>query len=122
MIVCDVLARDGGKGVRTLYVCHVTAMATNSTQSPLQARKQRANARNRPDQWMGKLTRDPKTERDADSALRSRTGKRATDQGLLSITLDDYLKLVKWTARSLRTGQRKTIPKNLDRTPATNSG
>ncbi len=63
---------------------------------------------------MGKLTRDPKTERDADSALRSCTGKRATDQGLLSITLDDYLTLVKWTARLLRTGRRQTITKNLE--------
>ncbi len=63
---------------------------------------------------MGKLTRDPKVKRDEDSSLRSRTGKRATDQGLLSITLDDYLKLLKWTARLLRTGRRQTIPKNLE--------
>ncbi len=34
--------------------------------------------------------------------------------GLLSISLKDYLKLLKWTARLWRSGQRHTIPKNLE--------
>ena len=44
----------------------------------------------------------------------SRTGRRASDQGLLSITLDDYLKLLKCTSQLLTSGQRQTIPKDLE--------
>ena len=80
----------------------------------LEARGQRANARNRADGWLGVLTWDRKTERDADRLLLSRTGRRASDQGLLSITLDEYLKLLKWTARLLTSGQRQKIPVDLE--------
>jgi len=43
----------------------------------------------------------------------SRTGRRASEQGLLTITLDDYLKLLRWSARAIQSGQRRTIPRNL---------
>ncbi len=43
----------------------------------------------------------------------SRSGRRASDMGVLPISLDDYLKLLKWTARLLRSGERTTIPKDL---------
>ncbi len=32
---------------------------------------------------------------------------------MLTITLDDYLKLLKWSARAITSGQRQTIPRNL---------
>ncbi len=43
----------------------------------------------------------------------SRTGRRASDLGLLPITLSNYVQLLQWTAVQLGSGQRDTIPVDL---------
>ncbi|MFO7906770.1 MAG: hypothetical protein R6U98_29210, partial [Pirellulaceae bacterium] len=43
----------------------------------------------------------------------SRTGRRASDMGILPMSLDSYVRLLDWTARMLRSGDRSTIPKDL---------
>ena len=51
---------------------------------------------------------------DLQSNVRSATGRRASDKGLLSIRLDDYLQLLDFTGRQLRTDNKGTIPGHLD--------
>ncbi|MEZ6104069.1 MAG: hypothetical protein R3E01_34445 [Pirellulaceae bacterium] len=43
----------------------------------------------------------------------SQTGKRASDMGILPMTLTHYIKLVDWAGRMIRTGKRGRIPKGL---------
>ena len=50
---------------------------------------------------------------DEETRYQSRSGRRASDHGLLSISLDDYLRLLDWTGRQLRHGKRGAIPKSL---------
>ena len=89
-----------------------TAVHT-SIYARLQAQSQRKNASNRADGWLGELTLQPEKKANESLANSSRSGRRASDMGILPMSLDDYLKLLKWTARLLRSGQRKTIPKDL---------
>jgi hypothetical protein len=85
-----------------------------SIYSRLQAKKRRKNARNREDGWMAELTLRPECKEDEEWAYKSRTGRRASDLGVLPISLDSYLELLKWTARELQSGERQTIPKHLE--------
>ena len=62
---------------------------------------------------MAELTLRPERKADESLAYTSRSGRRASDLGILPMRLEDYLKLLKWTARLLRSGQRSTIPKDL---------
>jgi len=80
----------------------------------IQAMTQRANARDRADGWLGELTLREGTLEDETIAYSSRWGRRASDLGLLPISLENYLKLLEWTARQLRSGQRSTIPADLE--------
>jgi len=80
----------------------------------LQAQGQRANAKDRADGWLGNLTWNPTHEHGAPGNTSSRTGRRASDQGLLSISLDDYVKLLKWTLQLLRTEGQQKIPADLE--------
>ena len=78
----------------------------------IQGRSQRS-LKNRVDGWLCELTlRDGPLE-GLDSEYRSRSGRRASDQGLLSIRLEDYLQLLDWTGRQQRPGKRGAIPKSL---------
>ena len=43
----------------------------------------------------------------------SQTGKRASDMGILPMTLMHYIKLLDWLGRLMRTGKRGRIPKGL---------
>ncbi len=79
----------------------------------LQAHGQRKQAGNRPDGWLGELTLRPERKGDEALADGSRTGRRASDLGLLPITLPNYVQLLQWTAAQLRSGQRDTIPADL---------
>jgi hypothetical protein len=79
----------------------------------LQADGLRKNAHARPDAWLGELTLQPERKADEVLAYASRTGRRASDRGLLPISLADYVKLLKWTAQLLQSGQRSTIPPDL---------
>ncbi len=80
----------------------------------LEAQSQRKNARDRADGWMAELTLRPERKTDEALCYASRSGRRASDLGVLPISLEDYLKLFRWTARLLKSGQRSTIPKDLE--------
>ncbi len=80
----------------------------------LEAQSQRKDARNRADGWMAELTLRPERKADEALAYSSRSGRRASDLGVLPISLQDYLKLLTWTARLLQSGQRSKIPKDLE--------
>lgn len=79
----------------------------------IKAQSKRRNARDRADGWMAELTLRPENKTDESLAYSSHTGRRASDLGVLPMKLADYVKLLKWTAELLRSGQRKTIPKDL---------
>ena len=75
---------------------------------------QEVAAEERRDGWLCELTLDEGLARDLQSNVRSATGRRASDKGLLSIRLDDYLQLLDFTGRQLRTDNKGTIPADLD--------
>ena len=79
----------------------------------LQAQGLQKNAADRPDGWLGELTLLPERKTDATWADSSRTGHRASDLGLLPVSLENYVRLLHWTAHQLRSGQRTTIPADL---------
>ena len=79
----------------------------------LQAQGLRENAANRPDGWLGAFTLQPERKADETWADFSRTGRRASDLGLLPISLENYVRLLEWTAQQLRSGQHDTIPADL---------
>jgi hypothetical protein len=79
----------------------------------LQAQGLRKNAADRPDGWLGELTLPPERKVDEVLADASRTGRRASDLGILPVSLEDYVRLLKWTAKQLKSGRRDTIPADL---------
>jgi hypothetical protein len=79
----------------------------------LQSQGLRKNAAHRPDGWLGEFTLQPERKADEGLADGSRTGRRASDLGILPVTLADYVRLLRWTAEELRSGRRDTIPADL---------
>ncbi|MFO7904980.1 MAG: hypothetical protein R6U98_20110, partial [Pirellulaceae bacterium] len=79
----------------------------------IQAQTQRKNARDRADGWMAELTVQPENTATHPLADTSRTGRRASDMGILPMSLDSYQRLLDWTARLIQSGERSTIPKDL---------
>lgn len=69
--------------------------------------------RNSPDGWMAELTLDERHEGEQTRSLRSRTGRRASDKGFLSLTLEPYLELLDCTGRQIRSDKRGAIPAHL---------
>ena len=86
----------------------------SSAYQRIQALNQRKTARDRADGWLGELTWQDKDAADEQTALSSRTGRRASDLGLLPISVEDYLRLLTWSARQLRSGQRDQVPRDLE--------
>jgi hypothetical protein len=67
-----------------------------------------------PDGWLGELTiQEGPGASESEWNLRSRTGRRASDKGLLPMTLEKYLELLDWTGRQLREGKSGVIPDSL---------
>ena len=65
------------------------------------------------DAWLGKLSTVPVDATAANYQTRSRSGRRASDKGLLELTLDQYLELLDWTGRQLHAGKSGVIPGHL---------
>jgi hypothetical protein len=65
------------------------------------------------DGWLCELTLREGSRADVDGQYRSRSGRRASDLGLLPVGLDEYLQLLDWTGRQVRGGKRGAIPKTL---------
>jgi hypothetical protein len=71
-------------------------------------------AKEAPDGWLGELTiEEGPGAFESEWNLRSRTGRRASDKGLLPLTLEKYLELLDWTGRQLHEGKRGVIPAHL---------
>lgn len=79
----------------------------------LMAESQPQESPQRADGWMAELTLRPECKAEWEMAYRSHSGRRASDLGVLPITLADYVKLLKWTAALLKSGERTKIPKDL---------
>ena len=62
------------------------------------------------DDWLAEFTR---TESNRDLEQPSASGRRATDQGLLPISLDEYLQILDCVGRQERPGKRGKIPENV---------
>jgi REP element-mobilizing transposase RayT len=82
------------------------------TSTPEQLRERRKAAAKRKgrkiprDGWLAPMTLNPR----AHGPLAHKQGLRASDKGFLSITLEEYLKLLDWTGRQGRPDKRGTIP------------
>ena len=60
--------------------------------------------------WLAPIPLEPKRQ-----AVRSKkTVRRASNKGLLSMGLGDYLQLLDWTGRQIRIGKRGAMPANLE--------
>ena len=62
-----------------------------------------------PDDWLAPLTLQDDHLGDVPCA----SGSRASDKGLLSMSLDQYLQLLDWAGRELQAGKRGAIPADL---------
>jgi len=65
------------------------------------------------DRWLCELTLDEGAQADVSQDVCSETPWRASDKGLLPISLDDYLKLLDWTGRQVRQDKKGSIPSEL---------
>ncbi len=90
----------------------------------IQSRQQRESASDRqdegtpsadksPDGWLCELTLDEQAAVDAPGMLHSATQRRASDKGLIPVSLDDYLQLLDASGRIVRSGQAGAIPDHL---------
>ena len=77
------------------------------------AARQPKNSPRRADGWMAEFTVPPERKADEKWAEKSRTGRRASDLGVLELSLNDYEKLLNWTIQQFRSGERSTIPRDL---------
>ena len=65
-----------------------------------------------PDGWLCELTLDPRAIAYTGRS-QSKSPWRASDKGLLPISLDDYLELLDWSGRQVRSDKRGAIPGHL---------
>lgn len=72
------------------------------------AAKQKSTAQHN-DRWLAPLT----LQADHLGDVPCKSGERASDKGLLSMTLDEYLELLDWSGRQLRANKRGAIPNHL---------
>ena len=77
-------------------------------QARMEGRERKPRVR-RVDRWLAPLT----LERDQLGEMPAKDGFRASDKGLLPMSLDDYLRLLDWAGRAERRGKRGAIPAEL---------
>jgi hypothetical protein len=65
------------------------------------------------DGWLCELTLREGPYEDREGKTRSRSGRRASDLGLIGIKLDDYLRLLDWSGRQVRQDKPGAIPADL---------
>ena len=68
---------------------------------------------NSPDGWLCELTIDERADTNSERHFTSATSMRASDKGLLSIRLEDYLELLDSTGRMVRDNKSGSIPTHL---------
>lgn len=118
---CREITHDAGLLVAGLYV-DLNLLRAGEAQTPetsvytsawFRIQSRQASAKNSPsqpnDSWLAALT----LQADHLGDVPCLSGKRASDKGLLSMTLDDYLQLLDWSGRQLRANKRGAIPANL---------
>ncbi len=66
-----------------------------------------------PDGWMCELTLDERVPLDDPRWLTSASSRRASDKGLLPMSLDDYLQLLDTSGRMVREGKSGSIPNHV---------
>ena len=66
-----------------------------------------------PDGWMCELTIDERTPTNCPTRLRSPTARRASDKGMLGISIKEYLQLLDATGRVIREDKSGAIPNSL---------
>jgi hypothetical protein len=98
--------------MQTIPQAEAATILTNSTPEQLKERRKAASKRKGPriprDGWLAPLTLNPR----AHGPLVHRQGLRASDKGFLSLSLEDYLKLLDWTGRQGRPDKRGKIPED----------
>jgi hypothetical protein len=65
------------------------------------------------DGWMCKLSLHQGLDADVRQGQTSATPWRASDRGILSMSLDEYLELLDWSGRTVREGKSGSIPNHL---------
>ena len=66
-----------------------------------------------PDGWLTELTLSHGLDANVQDGLRSESGRRASDKGILDVNRDQYLNLLDFTGRQLRSDKYGAIPQDL---------
>jgi hypothetical protein len=92
----------------------VARSASGLAKDPLAAEQEPSSTGEMPaDDWLCPLALDQELAADVRNGGPSVTPWRASDKGLLSMTLEEYLSLLDWTGREIRADQRNAIPAEL---------
>ncbi len=114
---CDRIEALKGKEIessaaamQTISQAEAATILKTSTPDQLKERRKAAAKRKGPkiprDGWLAPMTLNPR----AHGPMAHKQGLRASDKGFLSISLEDYLKLLDWTGRQGRPDKPGKIP------------
>ncbi len=91
-------------------------MATRmeATQQVVTQERPEAPGNGRLDGWLVELTMDRSRPTDAPERYRSSTGRRASDMGLLALSVSQYLQILEWTKNQLCSDKRRALCSSLE--------